>query len=91
MTTIEEGFTADEVAERSWRRLEQIYGVRIARQISHKNVCRVYDIGEVDGHPAAWHPDPRRRVFDRCCDLNRQLGQRHQRSGRVQRADQLAV
>src|SRR6202035_2495135 len=23
--------------------------VRIARQISHKNVCRVYDIGEVDG------------------------------------------
>ena len=25
--------------------------VRIARQISHKNVCRVYDIGEVDGQP----------------------------------------
>jgi predicted Ser/Thr protein kinase len=25
--------------------------VRIARQISHKNVCRVYDIGEIDGHP----------------------------------------
>ena len=23
--------------------------VRIARQISHPNVCRVYDIGEVDG------------------------------------------
>ncbi|HSQ21163.1 MAG TPA: serine/threonine-protein kinase, partial [Blastocatellia bacterium] len=23
--------------------------VRVARQISHKNVCRVYDIGEVDG------------------------------------------
>src|ERR687893_408625 len=23
--------------------------VRIARQVSHKNVCRVYDIGEVDG------------------------------------------
>ena len=25
--------------------------VRIARQISHKNVCRVYDIGEIDGQP----------------------------------------
>jgi serine/threonine-protein kinase len=24
--------------------------VRITRQISHPNVCRVYDIGEVDGH-----------------------------------------
>jgi serine/threonine protein kinase len=23
--------------------------VRIARQVSHPNVCRVYDIGEVDG------------------------------------------
>jgi serine/threonine-protein kinase len=23
--------------------------VRIARQVSHQNVCRVYDIGEVDG------------------------------------------
>lgn len=23
--------------------------VRIARQVSHKNVCRVYDIGEIDG------------------------------------------
>jgi hypothetical protein len=25
--------------------------VRIARQITHANVCRVYDIGEVDGQP----------------------------------------
>ena len=24
--------------------------VRIARQIAHPNVCRVYDIGEADGH-----------------------------------------
>ena len=23
--------------------------VRVARQVSHRNVCRVYDIGEVDG------------------------------------------
>jgi serine/threonine-protein kinase len=25
--------------------------VRIARQVSHRNVCRVYDLGEVDGAP----------------------------------------
>jgi serine/threonine-protein kinase len=25
--------------------------VRLARQIAHPNVCRVYDVGEVDGHP----------------------------------------
>jgi serine/threonine-protein kinase len=25
--------------------------VRVARQVSHPNVCRVYDIGEHDGHP----------------------------------------
>ena len=32
--------------------LERFHGeVRIARQISHPNVCRVYDIGEVDGMP----------------------------------------
>jgi serine/threonine protein kinase len=24
--------------------------VRVARQVSHKNVCRVYDIGEVNGN-----------------------------------------
>jgi serine/threonine-protein kinase len=24
--------------------------VRVARQVSHKNVCRVYDIGDVNGH-----------------------------------------
>ena len=31
-------------------RLERFYAeVRIARQVSHPNVCRVYDIGEVDG------------------------------------------
>ncbi len=32
-------------------RLERFHNeVRIARQISHPNVCRVYDVGEVDGH-----------------------------------------
>ena len=33
------------------RRLAQFHSeVRLARQISHPNVCRVYDIGEVGGH-----------------------------------------
>ena len=32
------------------RLLERFHGeVRIARQVSHPNVCRVYDIAEVDG------------------------------------------
>ena len=32
-------------------RLAQFHNeVRTARQVSHPNVCRVYDIGEVDGH-----------------------------------------
>jgi serine/threonine protein kinase len=32
------------------RALERFHGeVRIARQVSHPNVCRVYDIGEVEG------------------------------------------
>src|SRR5687768_10923061 len=32
-------------------RLSQLHGeVRMARQVSHPNVCRVYDIDEVDGH-----------------------------------------
>ena len=33
-------------------RLAQFHNeVRTARQVSHPNICRVYDIGEVDGHP----------------------------------------
>src|SRR5262245_38482815 len=33
-------------------RLERFHAeVRLARQIAHPNVCRVYDIGEVDGQP----------------------------------------
>jgi serine/threonine protein kinase len=32
----------------SWR--DQFYAeVRIARQVSHPNVCRVYDVGESEG------------------------------------------
>ena len=37
-------------SSRTRRCLERFYAeVRIARQVSHPNVCRVYDIGEVDG------------------------------------------
>ena len=36
----------------SERVLERFHAeVRIARQVSHPNICRVYDIGEVDGQP----------------------------------------
>ena len=41
-----------EHASRDLRLLERFHGeVRVARQVSHPNVCRVYDIGEVDGTP----------------------------------------
>lgn len=34
----------------SWR--DGFYAeVRMARQVSHPNVCRVYDVGESDGRP----------------------------------------
>jgi serine/threonine-protein kinase len=37
--------------ERDLARLQRFLNeVKIARQISHPNVCRVYDVGEVDGH-----------------------------------------
>jgi predicted Ser/Thr protein kinase len=39
---------ADRLKSTSWR--EQFYAeVRMARQVSHPNVCRVYDVGESDG------------------------------------------
>jgi predicted Ser/Thr protein kinase len=41
-----------EEATHNPRLLERFHGeVRIARQVSHPNVCRVYDIGEADGIP----------------------------------------
>ena len=41
-----------EAAAKNDRLLERFQGeVRVARQVSHPNVCRVYDIGEVDGIP----------------------------------------
>jgi serine/threonine-protein kinase len=39
-------------AARDQRLLERFHSeVRVARQVSHPNVCRVYDIGEVEGTP----------------------------------------
>ncbi len=41
-----------EEAARDQRLLERFHGeVRVARQVSHPNVCRVYDIGEVENMP----------------------------------------
>src|SRR3954469_7772365 len=41
-----------EAAAGTTRLLERFHGeVRIARQVSHPNVCRVYDIGEIEGVP----------------------------------------
>ena len=41
-----------EEASHNQRLLERFHGeVRIARQVSHPNVCRVYDIGEAEGVP----------------------------------------
>jgi serine/threonine-protein kinase len=43
-------FLSEHLASDS-KALERLYReVRIARQVSHPNVCRVYDIGELDGH-----------------------------------------
>ena len=41
-----------EEAAHNPRLLERFHGeVRVARQVSHPNVCRVYDIGEIEGMP----------------------------------------
>ena len=41
-----------EEASRNQRLLERFHGeVRVARLVSHPNVCRVYDIGEIEGMP----------------------------------------
>ena len=41
-----------EEAAQDQRLLERFHGeVRIARQVSHPNVCRVYDIGQAEGMP----------------------------------------
>jgi hypothetical protein len=38
--------------ERDSERLDRLYGeVRLARQVSHPAVCRVWDVGEVEGQP----------------------------------------
>ncbi|HUA18553.1 MAG TPA: serine/threonine-protein kinase [Bryobacteraceae bacterium] len=41
-----------EAATRNSSALTRFYNeVRVARQVTHPNVCRVYDLGEVDGQP----------------------------------------
>jgi serine/threonine-protein kinase len=41
-----------EQAAKDLRLLERFHGeVRVARQVSHPNVCRVYDIGQAEGMP----------------------------------------
>jgi serine/threonine protein kinase len=42
-------FLPPEFAEDPVRRERFFSEVRIARQVSHPNVCRVYDVGEIDG------------------------------------------
>jgi serine/threonine-protein kinase len=44
-------FLPDAVASDSARLAQFHNEVRTARQVSHPNICRVYDIGEIDGHP----------------------------------------
>ena len=40
-----------EAVDRDPARLTQLHAeVRMARQVSHPNVCRVYDVDEIDGH-----------------------------------------
>jgi len=43
-------FIPDEAARDEGLRERFRNEVRIARRVSHPNVCRVYDVGEVDGH-----------------------------------------
>ncbi len=41
-----------EAQEHDQGRMARFLGeVKIARQVTHPNVCRVFDVGEVDGHP----------------------------------------
>jgi serine/threonine protein kinase len=52
-----------EVMARNERLLARFHGeVRIARQVSHPNACRVYDIGELDGSAEGVHALCHRRA-----------------------------
>jgi serine/threonine-protein kinase len=44
-------FLPEEVVNNADRLARFHQEVRVARQVSHPNVCRVYDIGEADGQP----------------------------------------
>jgi serine/threonine protein kinase len=43
-------FLPADLADNPRRRERFHHEVRIARQVAHPNLCRVYDIGEVEGH-----------------------------------------
>jgi serine/threonine-protein kinase len=43
-------FLPEEVDKDPARLMQLHTEVRMARQVSHPNVCRVYDVGEFDGH-----------------------------------------
>jgi len=44
-------FLPEELEKDESRLMRFLQEVRLSRQISHPNVCRVHDVGEVDGHP----------------------------------------
>jgi serine/threonine-protein kinase len=48
-------------------RRERLFAeVRIARQVSHPNICRVYDIGELEGrHLSRWNTSTA-KIWLRC-------------------------
>jgi serine/threonine-protein kinase len=43
-------FLPESLGEDADRRRRLLDEVRFARQVAHPHVCRVWDIGEVDGH-----------------------------------------
>jgi hypothetical protein len=54
--------------DRDPARLTQLHGeVRMARQISHHNVCRVYDIDEVEGTRSFRWSTSTAKTSPRCC------------------------
>ena len=53
-------------SEPAW--LDRFYAeVRLARGVSHPNVCRVYDIGEIEGSTSSRWSTSTARTWPRCC------------------------
>ncbi len=44
-------FLPEALTHDTHRRQRFLNEVKLARQVAHANVCRVYDVGEADGHP----------------------------------------